>query len=95
MIEMDPELYGQYGESQSQRLSRKIKESPFMAAGILGLAGVVGTGIYRYRQGAGAVRPDLYMMKLRVAASGTIFAACIIGVTLQISKELIDVKRKD
>ena len=83
-----------YGEKQSERLARKAKESPFMIAGLVGLGAVLAAGAYRYRT-QGAARPDIYLMKLRVAASGTIFAACMIGVTLQISKDLISMKRKE
>ena len=84
-----------FDESQSQRLARKAKESPFMLAGIAGLAAVCGLGVHKFKS-RGEMSPSVYLMRLRVAASGTIVAACAIGVTLQMSKDyLFNQKRKE
>lgn len=65
-------------ESQSERLARKSKESPFMVIGIAGLAAACGYGAYTYKR-RGDMSTSVFLMRFRVIAQGTAVAALTAG----------------
>lgn len=65
-------------ESQSERLSRKSKESPFFPIAIAGCVAAVGFGAYKFKQ-RGAMSPSLFLMQLRVGAQGVAVGALTVG----------------
>ncbi|XP_004922992.1 HIG1 domain family member 1A, mitochondrial [Bombyx mandarina] len=73
-------------ESQSERLARKSKDSPFMIIGLLGLVGVCGYGAYSYKK-RGKMSTSVFLMQLRVAAQGTVVSALTIGLAYTLAKE--------
>ncbi|XP_076356640.1 HIG1 domain family member 1A, mitochondrial-like [Tachypleus tridentatus] len=75
------------GESQTQKLSRKSREAPFMTLGLLGCGLACLYGAYRYKH-RGGMSPSVYLMQLRVAAQGTVVAALTFGVGYALFKHL-------
>ncbi|XP_063546157.1 HIG1 domain family member 1C-like [Cydia strobilella] len=73
-------------ESQSEKLARKSKDSPFMIIGILGLIGVCGVGAYKFKT-RGKMSTSVFLMQLRVAAQGTVVSCLTIGVAYTLAKQ--------
>ncbi|KAG7159478.1 HIG1 domain family member 1A-like [Homarus americanus] len=67
-----------YGETHSERLTRKARDAPFMIVGLAGLAGLVGYGIYGFRNRQ--LKTSLYLIHLRVAAQGFVVVCLTAGV---------------
>uniref|UniRef100_A0A6M2DKX9 Protein with signal anchor n=1 Tax=Xenopsylla cheopis TaxID=163159 RepID=A0A6M2DKX9_XENCH len=81
-------------EEPEAKLSRKIKESPFMVAGLLGLVGVCAVGAYKYRT-KGEMSTSIFLMQLRVAAQGTVVSALTIGLAYSMVKKYVFDKKDD
>ncbi|XP_041974074.1 HIG1 domain family member 1A, mitochondrial [Aricia agestis] len=75
-------------ESHADKLARKSKDSPFMIIGIVGLIGVCGLGVYKYKN-RGKMSTSVYLMQLRVAAQGTVVAALTIGLGYQLANKYL------
>ncbi|XP_072935682.1 HIG1 domain family member 1C-like [Epargyreus clarus] len=73
-------------ESQTDKLARKSKDSPFMIIGILGLIGVCGFGAYKFKT-RGEMSTSVFLMQLRVAAQGTVVSALTIGLAYQLASK--------
>ncbi|XP_073989449.1 HIG1 domain family member 1A, mitochondrial-like [Rhodnius prolixus] len=69
----------EYDESHTNKLSRKVKENPFMPIGICGLLMACGYGAYMFKR-RGKMSTSVYLMQLRVAAQGTVVGTLTIGV---------------
>ncbi|XP_054258841.1 HIG1 domain family member 1A, mitochondrial-like isoform X2 [Macrosteles quadrilineatus] len=65
-------------ESQSDKLARKLKESPFFGIGLLAMTGVCAVGAYRFRRPLTMSTPQ-YLMQLRVAAQGACVGSVVVG----------------
>ncbi|XP_014092707.1 HIG1 domain family member 1A, mitochondrial [Bactrocera oleae] len=77
-----------HDESEGGKLSRKIKDSPFM---IIGLAGFVAAGIigaYKYKN-RGTMSTSVFLMQLRVAAQGTVVGALTLGLGYSMANEYL------
>lgn len=73
-----PDLSG-LQDREEGRLSRKIKESPFMVAGLSGCTLACIYGAYRFKR-RGHLSISNYLMQLRVAAQGTVITCLTLGV---------------
>ncbi|XP_030759918.1 HIG1 domain family member 1B-like isoform X2 [Sitophilus oryzae] len=75
-------------ESQSDRLSRKSKESPMfpIAIGVCTLA--VAYGAYAYKN-KGKMSTSVYLMQLRVGAQGAAIGALTLGMLYTMYKQHI------
>lgn len=80
-------VFDYHEESQSEKLSRKSKESPFMVIGIAGLLAAVGYGAYAYKR-RGAMSTSVYLMQFRVIAQGTAVGALTAGMVYQIYEQI-------
>uniref|UniRef100_A0A069DNT7 Putative induced by hypoxia n=1 Tax=Panstrongylus megistus TaxID=65343 RepID=A0A069DNT7_9HEMI len=76
-----------YEESHTNKLSRKVKENPFMPLGICGLLMACGYGAYMYKR-RGTMSTSVYLMQLRVAAQGTVVGTLAVGVAFSIFQRL-------
>ncbi|XP_017090479.1 HIG1 domain family member 1C [Drosophila bipectinata] len=74
--------------AQSNKLSRKAKESPFMLVGIAGFVAAGVIGAYKYRN-RGTMSTSVFLMQLRVAAQGTVVACLTAGLAYSMAKEYI------
>ncbi|VVC98303.1 unnamed protein product [Leptidea sinapis] len=75
-------------ESQAERLARKSKDSPFMILGIVGLIGVCGMGVYKFKS-RGKMSTSVFLMQLRVAAQGTAVGALTLGLAYQLGQKYL------
>ncbi|XP_026726373.1 HIG1 domain family member 1A, mitochondrial-like [Trichoplusia ni] len=71
-------VFDYHEESQSEKLARKTKESPFMILGIAGCLGSVAYGAYAYKN-RGAMSTSVFLMQFRVIAQGTAVGALCAG----------------
>ncbi|XP_063374134.1 HIG1 domain family member 1A, mitochondrial-like [Cydia splendana] len=71
-------VFDYHEESQSEKLARKSKESPFMIIGLGGLAAAVGMGAYQYKR-RGAMSTSVFLMQFRVIAQGAAVGALTAG----------------
>lgn len=71
-------VFDYHDESQSEKLMRKTKESPFMVLAIAGCAGAVGYGGWAYKN-RGAMSTSVFLMQFRVIAQGTAVGALCAG----------------
>ena len=71
-------IFDYHEETQSEKLARKSKESPFMVVGIAGLLGAVGYGAYSYKN-RGAMSTSVFLMQFRVIAQGAAVGALTAG----------------
>lgn len=63
--------------------------------GLLGLVGVCGFGIYKYKS-RGKMSTSVYLMQLRVAAQGTVISALTIGLAYSlVTTHLLKNDKKD
>ncbi|XP_054747810.1 HIG1 domain family member 1A, mitochondrial [Anastrepha obliqua] len=75
-------------ESQGGKLSRKVKDSPFM---VIGLAGFVAAGVigaYKYKN-RGTMSTSVFLMQLRVAAQGTVVGALTLGLAYTMANDYL------
>ncbi|KAJ3660985.1 hypothetical protein Zmor_005411 [Zophobas morio] len=75
-------------ESQSQRLARKSKETPFFPVAIGVCAMAVGYGAYMFKN-RGKMSPSVYLMHLRVGAQGAAVASLTVGLIYTMINEHI------
>ncbi|XP_003745219.1 HIG1 domain family member 1C [Galendromus occidentalis] len=66
----------QDAEVQEGRLKKKIRENPFMIAGLTCLVGIASYGLYNMKNRK--MRPSIYLLQLRVAAQGSL-VFCLVG----------------
>uniref|UniRef100_A0A8V1AHE1 HIG1 hypoxia inducible domain family member 1C n=1 Tax=Gallus gallus TaxID=9031 RepID=A0A8V1AHE1_CHICK len=60
--------------SQTSKLLRKFKETPFVPIGMAGFAVVVGYGLYKLKH-RGNTKMSLHLIHMRVAAQGFVVGA--------------------
>ncbi|KAM3958268.1 HIG1 domain family member 1A, mitochondrial [Aphomia sociella] len=77
MAEEKP-TFDYHEETQSEKLARKSKESPFMIIGLAGLASAVGYGAYKFKN-RGAMSTSVFLMQFRVISQGAAVAALTAG----------------
>ncbi|KAK7791374.1 hypothetical protein R5R35_007911 [Gryllus longicercus] len=75
-------------ESHSEKLARKAKEAPFVPIGLLGFAGVVAYGAYKYKY-RGGMSTSVFLMQLRVAAQGTVVACLTAGLAYGMARQYL------
>ncbi|XP_017466701.1 PREDICTED: HIG1 domain family member 1A, mitochondrial [Rhagoletis zephyria] len=75
-------------ESQGGKLSRKVKDSPFMVIGLAGFvaAGLIGAYKYKHR---GTMSTSVFLMQLRVAAQGTVVGCLTLGLAYSMANEYL------
>lgn len=76
-------VFDYHEETQSEKLARKSKESPFMVIAIAGLAAACGYGAYAYKR-RGAMSTSVFLMQYRVIAQGTAVGALTAGMSYHI-----------
>ncbi|POI22978.1 hypothetical protein CIB84_013274 [Bambusicola thoracicus] len=64
--------------SQTSKLLRKFKETPFVPIGMAGFAVVVGYGLYKLKH-RGNMKMSLHLIHMRVAAQGFVVGAITCG----------------
>ncbi|NWH80332.1 HIG1A protein, partial [Piaya cayana] len=79
--------------SQTSKLLRKFKETPFVPIGMAGFAMVVGYGLYRLKH-RGDTKMSLHLIHMRVAAQGFVVGAMTCGVLYSMFREYV-VKPKE
>ncbi|KAG5900667.1 hypothetical protein JTB14_005934 [Gonioctena quinquepunctata] len=65
-------------ESQGDRLTRKVKETPIFPVAIGTCLGVVGYGVYAFKN-RGKMSTSVYLMHLRVGAQGAAVGSLTLG----------------
>ncbi|XP_063706921.1 HIG1 domain family member 1A, mitochondrial [Culicoides brevitarsis] len=86
MAQQVPPTFDWEQESQTEKMARKAKESPFMIFGLVGLATALGIGAYKYKN-RGTMSTSVFLMQLRVAAQGTVVACLTAGIGYQLANE--------
>ncbi|XP_042744500.1 HIG1 domain family member 1A, mitochondrial [Lagopus muta] len=79
--------------SQTSKLLRKFKETPFVPIGMAGFAVVVGYGLYKLKH-RGNTKMSLHLIHMRVAAQGFVVGAITCGVLYSMFQEYV-VKPKE
>ncbi|KAM6339150.1 HIG1 domain family member 1A, mitochondrial isoform 2-T2 [Podargus strigoides] len=74
--------------SQSSKLLRKFKETPFVPIGMAGFAAVVGYGLYKLKH-RGNMKMSLHLIHMRVAAQGFVVGALTCGVLVSMFREYV------
>ncbi|NXI65846.1 HIG1A protein, partial [Anseranas semipalmata] len=74
--------------SQTSKLLRKFKETPFVPIGMAGFAAVVGYGLYRLKH-RGNMKMSLHLIHMRVAAQGFVVGAITCGVLYSMLREYV------
>ncbi|XP_037956602.1 HIG1 domain family member 1A, mitochondrial-like [Teleopsis dalmanni] len=80
-------------EDQGSKLSRKVKESPFMLIGLAGFVAAGAIGAYKYKN-RGTMSTSVFLMQLRVAAQGTVVGALTLGLGYTMANEYLFKKEK-
>ncbi|XP_030405779.1 HIG1 domain family member 1A, mitochondrial [Gopherus flavomarginatus] len=74
--------------SQTSKLIRKSKESPFVPVGMAGLIAVVGYGLYKLKH-RGNTKMSVHLIHMRVAAQGFVVGAMTCGVLYSMYREYL------
>ncbi|NWV11649.1 HIG1A protein, partial [Ptilonorhynchus violaceus] len=74
--------------SQTSKLIRKFKETPFVPVGMAGFVAVVGYGLYRLKH-RGDMKMSLHLIHMRVAAQGFVVGALTCGVLYSMFREYV------
>ncbi|KAM8967364.1 HIG1 domain family member 1A, mitochondrial [Pelodytes ibericus] len=80
-------------DSQTSKLIRKSKESPFVPVGIAGCLAVVGFGLYKLKH-RGNTKMSVHLIHMRVGAQGFVVGAMTCGVLYSMYREYL-AKPKD
>ncbi|XP_063780417.1 HIG1 domain family member 1A, mitochondrial [Pseudophryne corroboree] len=80
-------------DSQTSKLIKKSKESPFVPIGFAGLLAVVGYGLYKLRS-RGDTKMSVHLIHMRVGAQGFVVGAMTCGVLYSMYKDYL-AKSKD
>lgn len=75
-------------DTQTSKLLRKSKESPFVPVGIAGCLAAVGYGLYRLRS-RGDTKMSVHLIHMRVGAQGFVVGAMTCGVLYSMYKEYL------
>ncbi|XP_054258261.1 HIG1 domain family member 1A, mitochondrial-like [Macrosteles quadrilineatus] len=75
-------------EDQGDKLSRKMKENPFMPIGIVGFLAALGIGAYKYKH-RGNMSRSLFLVQLRVAAQGVVVGSLCLGIIFSLGKRIL------
>nr|XP_056713787.1 HIG1 domain family member 1A, mitochondrial [Euleptes europaea] len=75
-------------ESQTSKLMKKSRESPFVPVGIAGFAAVVAYGLYKLKH-RGNTKMSVHLIHMRVAAQGFIVGAMTCGVLYSMYREYL------
>ncbi|XP_043921974.1 HIG1 domain family member 1A, mitochondrial-like [Protopterus annectens] len=75
-------------DSQSAKLVRKAKESPFVPIGLAGFAAVVAYGLYKLKH-RGNTKMSVHLIHMRVGAQSFVVGAMAIGVLYSMYKEYL------
>ncbi|NWS98315.1 HIG1A protein, partial [Mionectes macconnelli] len=88
-------VYPEYetDSSQTSKLIRKFKETPFVPIGMAGFVAVVGYGLYRLKH-RGNMKMSLHLIHMRVAAQGFVVGAITCGVLYSMFRDYV-VKPKE
>lgn len=80
-------------ESHTDKLSRKMRDSPFVPIGVAGLIAACALGAYKYRH-RGEMSTSVFLMQLRVAAQSMVVGSMTLGLAYQMYKEYLSPDRK-
>ncbi|NP_001082598.1 HIG1 domain family, member 1A a [Xenopus laevis] len=75
-------------DSQTSKLIRKSKESPFVPIGMAGFAAVVAFGLFKLKS-RGNTKMSVHLIHMRVAAQGFVVGAMTCGVLYSMYKEYL------
>ncbi|CAI5789183.1 HIG1 domain-containing protein [Podarcis lilfordi] len=73
-------------DSQTSKLIRKSRESPFVPIGISGFAAVVAYGLYKLKH-RGDTKMSVHLIHMRVAAQGFVVGAMTCGIIYSMYQE--------
>ncbi|KAM4705468.1 HIG1 domain family member 1A, mitochondrial-like [Rhinophrynus dorsalis] len=76
------------GDSQTSKLIKKSKESPFVPVGMAGFAAVVAYGLYRLKS-RGDTKMSVHLIHMRVGAQGFVVGAMTCGVLYSMYREYL------
>lgn len=79
-------------EEESTAL-QKAKESPYVPLGILGTLGMIGYGVYNFKN-RGSMSPSVYIMHFRVRAQSMVVGAICLGLGYKMLKDYYDKHEK-
>nr|XP_033787687.1 HIG1 domain family member 1A, mitochondrial [Geotrypetes seraphini]XP_033787688.1 HIG1 domain family member 1A, mitochondrial [Geotrypetes seraphini] len=75
-------------DSQTSKLIRKTKESPFVPIGMAGFTAVVAYGLYKLKN-RGNTKMSVHLIHMRVAAQGFVVGAMTCGVLYSMYREYL------
>ncbi|XP_060103923.1 LOW QUALITY PROTEIN: HIG1 domain family member 1A, mitochondrial [Heteronotia binoei] len=75
-------------ETQTSKLMKKSRESPFVPIGIAGFTAVVAYGLYKLKH-RGDTKMSLHLIHMRVAAQGFVVGAMTCGVIYSMYREYL------
>jgi len=78
--------------SGTEKLIQRSKKEPFIPLGLAAGLGVVGYGVYSYKNRSAAFTLSRYVVRLRVLAQGTVLTAILAGVGYTTVKDLLNKK---
>lgn len=82
-------------ETFVEKYKRRIRENPFLAAGLLGLTGMLVAGGMKYKKlRADGMTPSIFLINLRVAAQGMVAGALALGLMAQFYSERVENAKK-
>ncbi|NXF06971.1 HIG1A protein, partial [Smithornis capensis] len=74
--------------SQTSKLMKKFKETPFVPVGMAGFIAVVGYGLYKLKH-RGDMKMSLHLIHMRVAAQGFVVGAITCGVLYSMFRDYV------
>ncbi|NXA05914.1 HIG1A protein, partial [Sapayoa aenigma] len=74
--------------SQTSKLIKKFKETPFVPVGMAGFAAVVAYGLYKLKH-RGDMKMSLHLIHMRVAAQGFVVGAITCGVLYSMFRDYV------
>ncbi|NP_001086336.1 HIG1 domain family, member 1A b [Xenopus laevis] len=75
-------------DSQTSKLIKKSKESPFVPIGMAGFAAVVAYGLFKLKN-RGNTKMSVHLIHMRVGAQGFVVGAMTVGVLYSMYKEYL------
>lgn len=81
-------------ETESDRLIRKSKQSPFIPIGIAGTVAACVWGVIAYKNRGPAMTTSRYLMRLRVIAQSCVVGSIMAGIGVTALQEKIEARSK-
>nr|XP_039316567.1 HIG1 domain family member 1A, mitochondrial-like [Saimiri boliviensis boliviensis] len=83
----DPDVsLSSYDEDQGSKLTRRVKEAPFVPIGMAGFAAIVAYGLYKLKSRRNT-KMSVHLIHMRVAAQGFVVGATTTGLGYSMYRE--------